>query len=174
MLTHTEIREEILNKLLNDFAAEGPVKVKGGIAFISKFLDQETGRNIPIEITVTLKNTQRRGAQYSLEKAAAAYKPPKPARTYVPAPQPTQKGIEASAARERREANLDILRRWVNTHMRAEDRFTTTEIKAAIPEFESMSVMQVGAYLSLLVTEKLLTYRLDEKRKRRYMLETKK
>lgn len=174
MLTHTEIREEILNKLLNDFAAEGPVKVKGGIAFISKFLDQETGRNIPIEITVTLKNTQRRGAQYSLEKAAAAYKPPKPARTYVPAPQPTQKEIEASAARERREANLDILRRWVNTHMRAEDRFTTTEIKAAIPEFESMSVMQVGAYLSLLVTEKLLTYRLDEKRKRRYMLETKK
>lgn len=174
MLTHAEIREEIQNKLLNDFSAEGAVKVKGGIAFISKFLDQETGRNIPIEISVTLKNTSHRGAQYSLEKAAAAYKPPKPAHAYIPAPQPTKKEVEASAARERRDANLAILRRWVNTHMRAEDRLTTTEIKAAIPEFEMMSVMQVGTYLSLLVTEKLLTYRLDEKRKRRYMLETKK
>lgn len=169
-MEYNNIREEIIDKLLKDFAAESPVRVAGGLAFLSNYPDKVTGNLIPVEITVTLKNTSHRGPTYSIEKAAEQFKN-RPGKRQPDPQKVAVREAEKSAARERRDVNVDILRRWVNTHMRIEDRLSASQIQAAIPEFTNFTRMQVGTYLMVLVNEKLLTYELDRNRKKVYKIQ---
>ena len=162
------LRTKVMDTLMSTFP--GAQKVVGGVAFLSDVVDDATGMLFPVELKVTVKNTQdtARSKAYDLdaEVAKAAERPGR--RTADPAKK-AAKDAEKAAAAERKAANVSILRDWVKKNL-PEEGMIPSAIAREVPEFEGLNQMQVGTYLKALVDEGVLSFVLDEKRHKVYTL----
>lgn len=165
VMTRDALRTAVIDKLLTDFPKAQ--KVAGGVAFMSETLDEETGLYFPVEIKVSVKNTQAtaRSEAYDFEKAVADFAAKPGRRVADPAKKAERDAAKAEAA-AKKSANLKVLRDWVANHDMVE--MTATDIHNAIPEFQGMQVMTVGTLLKALVEEEVVTVSLNEKRKKLY------
>ena len=165
VMTRDALRTAVIDKLLTDFPKAQ--KVAGGVAFMSETLDEETGLYFPVEIKVSVKNTQAtaRSEAYDFEKAVADFAAKPGRRVADPAKKAERDAAKAEAA-AKKSANLKVLRDWVANHDMV--GMTATDIHNAIPEFQGMQVMTVGTLLKALVEEEVVTVSLNEKRKKLY------
>lgn len=165
VMTRDALRTAVINKLLTDFPKAQ--KVAGGVAFMSETLDEETGLYFPVEIKVSVKNTQAtaRSEAYDFEKAVADFAA-KPGRRVADPAKKAQKDAEKAAAAAKKSANLAVLRDWIAANDVVE--MTATDIHTAIPEFKSLQVMNVGTLLKVLAEDGVVNVTLNDKRKKLY------
>ena len=166
--TRDALRAQVINTLLNTFP--GSQKVVGGVAYHSGVVDEETGMPFPVELKVTVKNTKdtARSKAYDLdaEVEKAANRPGR--RVADPAKKAEQEAAKAAAA-ERKAANVAILKKWVEANLPAEGMIPSKVLEAC-EELSHLNNMQMGTLLTALANEGVLTYTLDEKRRKVYTL----
>lgn len=171
-MNNIEIRDNLRNSVIDTLLSTfpGAQKVVGGVAYESTVVDETTGRNYPVELKVTVKNTfdTQRSKAYDLaaevKKAAE-----RPGRRVADPAKAAAKAAASAAASERRAINLGILRNWVQTSLPAEGMIPS-KIAEAIPEFSDLNQMQVGSLLKALADEGVVTYTLDQKRHKIFTL----
>lgn len=168
METRDALRTKVMDTLLATFP--GAQKVVGGVAFLSDVVDEATGMLFPVELKVTVKNTQdtARSKAYDLD-AEVAKAAERPGRRQADPAKKAARDAEKAAAAERKAANVAILKDWVKDNLPAEGMIPSV-IAANVPAFEGLNQMQVGTYLKALVEDGTLTYTLDEKRHKVYTL----
>ena len=166
--TRDALRSKVMDTLMSTFP--GAQKVVGGVAFLSDVVDEATGMLFPVELKVTVKNTQdtARSKAYDLD-AEVAKAAERPGRRVADPAKKAQKDAEKAAAAERKAANVAILHEWVKSNLPAEGMIPSV-IAANVPEFAGLNQMQVGTYLKALVEEGVLKFELDEKRHKVYTL----
>ena len=166
--TREALRSKVMDTLMSTFP--GAQKVVGGIAFLSDVVDEASGLLFPVELKVTVKNTQdtTRSKAYDLD-AEVAKAAERPGRRQADPAKKAAKDAEKAAAAERKAANVAILKEWVKKNL-PEDGMIPSAIARAVPEFEGLNQMQVGTYLKALVEEGVLVFNLDEKRHKVYTL----
>ena len=162
------LRTKVMDTLMSTFP--GAQKVVGGVAFLSDVVDEATGMLFPVELKVTVKNTQdtARSKAYDLD-AEVAKAAERPGRRQADPAKKAAKDAEKAAAAERKAANVSILRDWVKKNL-PEEGMIPSAIAREVPEFEGLNQMQVGTYLKALVDEGVLVFNLDEKRHKVYTL----
>lgn len=162
------LRSKVMDTLMSTFP--GAQKVVGGVAFLSDVVDEATGLLFPVELKVTVKNTQdtARSKAYDLD-AEVAKAAERPGRRQADPAKKAAKDAEKAAAAERKATNVAILKEWVKKNL-PEDGMIPSAIARAVPEFEGLNQMQVGTYLKALVEEGVLVFNLDEKRHKVYTL----
>ena len=98
VMTRDALRTAVIEKLLADFPKAQ--KVAGGVAFMSETLDEETGLYFPVEIKVSVKNTQAtaRSEAYDFEKAVADFAAKPGRRVADPAKKAERDVAKAEAA----------------------------------------------------------------------------
>lgn len=162
------LRSKVMDTLMSTFP--GAQKVVGGVAFLSDVVDEATGMLFPVELKVTVKNTQdtARSKAYDLD-AEVAKAAERPGRRQADPAKKAAKDAEKAAAAERKAANVSILRDWVKKNL-PEEGMIPSAIAREVPEFEGLNQMQVGTYLKALVDEGVLVFTLDEKRHKQYRL----
>ena len=162
------LRTKVMDTLMSTFP--GAQKVVGGVAFLSDVIDEATGMLFPVELKVTVKNTQdtARSKAYDLD-AEVAKAAERPGRRQADPAKKAAKDAEKAAAAERKAANVSILRDWVKKNL-PEEGMIPSAIAREVPEFEGLNQMQVGTYLKALVDEGVLVFNLDEKRHKVYTL----
>lgn len=162
------LRSKVMDTLLSTFP--GAQKVVGGVAFLSDVVDEATGLLFPVELKVTVKNTQdtARSKAYDLD-AEVAKAAERPGRRQADPAKKAAKDAEKAAAAERKATNVAILKEWVKKNLPKEGMIPSA-IARAVPEFEDLNQMQVGNYLKTLVEEGVLVFNLDEKRHKVYTL----
>ena len=168
----TEIRDalraKVIETLLSTFP--GAQKVIGGVAYHSDVVDEETGMLFPVELKVTVKNTKdtARSKAYDLdaEVEKAANRPGK--RVADPAKKAEREANSAAAA-ERKAANLAILKSWVTANLPAEGMISK-QILEACADLSGLNPMMIGTLMNLLADEGIVTYSLDEKRRKVWTL----
>ena len=162
------LRTKVMDTLLSTFP--GAQKVVGGVAFLSDVVDEATGLLFPVELKVTVKNTQdtARSKAYDLD-AEIAKAAERPGRRQADPAKKAAKDAEKAAAAERKATNVAILKEWVKKNL-PQDGMKPSAIARAVPEFEGLNQMQVGTYLKALVEEGVLVFNLDEKRHKVYTL----
>lgn len=155
------LRNSVLETLMNAFPQAQ--KVSGGIAFMSDVLDDETGKFLPVEIKVSVKNVvdTARSAAYDLDAEVAKFAARPGRRIADP-----EKVIAREKAAANREAALGILRNWVAANDVV--GMTTTQIQEAVPGFEDTRVTYVGSLLKSLCEEGVIHFDLNENRKKIY------
>ena len=165
IVTRDALRTAVIDKLLADFPKAQ--KVAGGVAFMSETLDEETGLYFPVEIKVSVKNTQAtaRSEAYDFEKAVADFAAKPGRRVADPAKKAERDAAKAEAA-AKKSANLKVLRDWVAGHDMVE--MTATDVYNSIPELQTGTLMAVGTLLKELVEDGTVTVSLNEKRKKLY------
>jgi hypothetical protein len=162
------LRTSVIETLLATFPTAR--KVVGGVAYMSDVVDEVTGKTYPVELKVTVRNTHdtQRSKAYDLEaeveKAAS-----RPGRRVADPAKVAERAANKEAAAARRNANVDILRKWVMANL-PEEGMIPSKIAEAIPEFKDLNQMQVGGYLTVLHKEGVVTYTLDNARHRVYTL----
>ena len=167
VMTRDALRTAVIDKLLADFPKAQ--KVAGGVAFMSETLDEETGLYFPVEIKVSVKNTQAtaRSEAYDFEKAVADFAAKPGRRVADPAKKAERDAAKAeAAAAAKKSANLAVLRDWIAANDVVE--MTATDIHTAIPEFKSLQVMNVGTLLKVLAEDGVVNVTLNDKRKKLY------
>lgn len=166
--TRDALRSKVMDTLLSTFP--GAQKVVGGVAFLSDVVDEATGLLFPVELKVTVKNTQdtARSKAYDLD-AEVAKAAERPGRRQADPAKKAAKDAEKAAAAERKATNVAILKEWVKKNL-PEKGMIPSAIARAVPEFEGLNQMQVGTYLKALVEEGVLIFNLDEKRHKVYTL----
>lgn len=162
------LRTKVMDTLMSTFP--GAQKVVGGVAFLSDVVDEATGLLFPVELKVTVKNTQdtARSKAYDLD-AEIAKAAERPGRRQADPAKKAAKDAEKAAAAERKATNVAILKEWVKKNL-PEEGMIPSAIARAVPEFEGLNQMQVGTYLKTLVEEGVLVFNLDEKRHKVYTL----
>lgn len=165
IMTRDALRTAVIEKLLADFPKAQ--KVAGGVAFISETLDEETGLYFPVEIKVAVKNTQAtaRSEAYDFEKAVAEFAA-KPGRRVADPAKKAEREAKKAETSARTEANLKVLRAWVDAN--DVNEMSATEIYNAIPELQTGTLMAAGSLLKVLVEDGVLAITLSEKRKKLY------
>lgn len=160
------LRHDIITKLMDIFPTA--VKVEGGIAFLSPVVDEDTGKNIPVEILVSAKLTADtpKAKAYDIDEAARAFAA-KPGRRVKDEAKAAEREAAKKLVAERREANLAILRDYIAKGGLDVPK-TTTEIWNEITEFHTLLVLQVGSLLSILVKNGEVKFSMDGKRHRVY------
>ena len=162
------LRAKVIETLISTFP--GAQKVVGGVAFHSDVIDEETGMLFPVELKVTVKNTKdtARSKAYDLdaEVEKAANRPGR--RVADPAKKAEQEAAKAAAA-ERKAANVAILKDWVATNLPAEGMLSS-QILAACEELNHLNAMQMGTCLAALADAGIVSYSLDEKRRKVWTL----
>lgn len=165
-----EARDALRNSILEAVIKTFPTaqKVSGGVAFMSDVMDEDTGLYFPVEIKVSVKNTAAtaRSAAYDLEKAVAEYAAKPGRRVADPAKKAAAEAKKAESA-AKREANMKVLRAFIEAG-KLGDGMIPTVMQAAIPEFKAMQPMQVGLLLKAAVDEGIVTFTIDEKRRKVY------
>lgn len=166
--TRDALRSKVMDTLLSTFP--GAQKVVGGVAFLSDVVDEATGLLFPVELKVTVKNTQdtARSKAYDLD-AEITKAAERPGRRQADPAKKAAKDAEKAAAAERKATNVAILKEWVKKNL-PEEGMIPSAIARAVPEFEGLNQMQVGTYLKALVEEGVLVFNLDEKRHKVYTL----
>lgn len=166
--TRTALRDSVISTLKNTFT--NAQNVAGGVAFYSDVVDEETGLLLPVEIKVTVKNTKptAHADAYNLEEAVAKAAS-RPGRRVADPEKKAQREAEKAASTARKNANVAIVREWVQNG-NLDHPMRASEVKEQIPEFADMNQMYVGTFLVALVKEGILTYTLDEKRRKCYMV----
>lgn len=128
-----------------------PVRVakKDGFAFDTGVKD-ENGKPVYAVIEATVKNTEdtKTSKAFDLEEAVQARvdaenAPKKETKTKTPDP-------EAEAKRAAHKERERITEEWCMDNLTGEG-MSASEIKAAIPELEDVTVMQVGTYMKNIV-----------------------
>lgn len=162
----TALRNNVIETLKQTFPNAQPVV--GGVAFYSDVVDEETGLLFPVEIKVAIKNTKptAHADAYNLEDAIAKAASRPGRRTADPEKKAAEAAKKAEAT-ARKEANISILRNWVNNG-NLKGNMLASEVKNSVPEFENVMTMQVGTYLLSLVKEGLLAFEIDEKKRKQY------
>lgn len=165
-----EIRTSVVNTLVKTFPQ--CKLVAGGVAFLSDVLDEATGTYIPVEIKVSVKNTQATatGAAYDIDAAAEAFANKPPRRVADPA-KAAEKAARSEAAALRKEAAINAILSYGAknpVHL-----MNATELQAAVPELANYLPMQVGTVLKAMVENGQITVTLsdDGKRKKLYTIE---
>lgn len=164
VMTRDALRTAVIDKLLTDFPKAQ--KVAGGVAFMSETLDEETGLYFPVEIKVSVKNTQAtaRSEAYDFEKAVADFAAKPGRRVADPAKKAEQEAAKAAAA-ERKAANVAILKAWAPANIPAEGMLSS-QILSACEDLAHLNAMQIGTICAACADEGVLTYSLDEKRRK--------
>lgn len=165
VMTRDALRTAVIDKLLADFPKAQ--KVAGGVAFMSETLDEETGLYFPVEIKVSVKNTQAtaRSEAYDFEKAVADFAA-KPGRRQADPAKKAEREAAHAASVAKKNANLKVLRDWIAGHEMNE--MTATMVYEAIPELQTGTLMAVGTLLKELVEDGTVVVTLSEKRKKLY------
>lgn len=165
VMTRDALRTAVIDKLLADFPKAQ--KVAGGVAFMSETLDEETGLYFPVEIKVSVKNTQAtaRSEAYDFEKAVADFAAKPGRRVADPTKKAEREAAKAEAA-AKKNANLKVLRDWVAGHDMVE--MTATDVYNSIPELQTGTLMAVGTLLKELVEDGTVNVSINEKRKKLY------
>ena len=165
IMTRDALRTAVIEKLLADFPKAQ--KVAGGVAFMSETLDEETGLYFPVEIKVSVKNTQAtaRSEAYDFDAAVAAFAAKPGRRVADPAKKAERDAAKAEAA-AKKNANLKVLRDWVAKNEMVE--MTATDVYNAVPELQTGTLMAVGTLLKELVEDGTVNVSLNEKRKKLY------
>ena len=162
------LRNHVIDTLLSTFP--GAQKVVGGVAYHSDVVDEETGLLYPVEIKVTVKNTKdtARSTAYDLdaEVAKAASRPGR--RVADPAKKAAETAAKAAAA-ERKAANVAILREWVKGNL-PEEGMIGSKVLEACEELSHLNAMQIGTLMAALADEGVVSYQLDEKRRKTWTL----
>lgn len=157
------LRTEILEALKTTFPTAE--RVKGGLAFLSDKVDEATGKLVPVVISVTLPQTKdtTRSKAYDLDAAVEEFKAA-PGRRIADPEKKAEAEARKAAAAARREADLEVLRAWVEEN--APERMVGSIICAAIPEFAKRSdgPMTVGRLLRILEAEGVVEREVDERR----------
>jgi hypothetical protein len=120
----------------------------------------------PVELKVTVKNTKdtARSKAYDLdaEVEKAATRPGR--RVADPAKKAEQEAAKAAAA-ERKAANVAILKAWAPANIPAEGMLSS-QILSACEDLAHLNAMQIGTICAACADEGVLTYELDEKRRK--------
>lgn len=165
-MTRDSLRNAVIDTLLTTFP-KGQ-KVAGGIAFISETMDEDTGLYYPVEIKVSVKNTQAtaRAEAYDLEAAVAAFAA-KPGRRVADPVKKAARDAAKAVAAEKKAALIGALRDYFNNNL--VNGMTATDIYNAIPELQTNTlVMNVGMLLKELVEEGVAELSFNDKRKKVY------
>ena len=145
--------------LLDETVAHSPIECLFTV-------DEETGLLFPVELKVTVKNTKdtARSKAYDLdaEVQKAAERPGR--RVADPTKKAEQEAAKAAAA-ERKAANVAILKAWAADHIPAEGMLSS-QILAACEELSHLNPMQIGTLCAACADAGVLTYELDEKRRK--------
>lgn len=167
-----EVRDALRNSIFEKLQAAFPnaQRVKGGVAFLSDVVDDETGLFIPVVIDVTAKQTAdgKRSKAYDLEAEVEAFKAAPGRRVADPAKAAAVAAQKAEAA-ARKAANMEILTAWIKSNLPT-DGMIPSEIHASIPELTHCTIMQVGSYLKELAAQGVLVASKDEKKRNLYSL----
>lgn len=130
-----------------------PVRVakKDGYAFDTGVKD-ENGKTVYAFIEATIKNTEdtKTSQAFDLDAAIAARtehdaQPKKEAKSKETNP-------EAEAKRAKREAQKAALTAWLTDNL-TDQPMTTTDIQAACPDVEDVTIMQVGSWMTAIAKE---------------------
>lgn len=164
-MTRDALRASVIDALLTTFPKAQ--KVAGGVAFMSETMDEDTGLYFPVEIKVSVKNTQAtaRSEAYDFEAAVAAFAAKPGRRAADPVKKAEREAAKAESA-AKKEANLKVLNDWVAGHDVVE--MTATDIYNSIPELQTGTLMATGSLLKVLVEDGVLNVSLNEKRKKLY------
>lgn len=167
-----EVRDALRNSIFEKLQAAFPnaQRVKGGVAFLSDVVDDETGLFIPVVIDVTAKQTAdgKRSKAYDLEAEIEAFKAAPGRRVADPAKAAAVAAQKAEAA-ARKAANMEILTAWVKSNLPTSGMIPS-EVHANIPELTHCTIMQVGSYLKELAAQGVLVASKDEKKRNLYTL----
>lgn len=163
-----EVRDALRNKVIETLMSTfpGAQKVVGGVAFHSDVVDEETGMLFPVELKVTVKNTKdtARSKAYDLdaevEKAAS-----RPGRRVADPAKKAEREAAQAAAAERKAANVAILKEWATANLPAEGMLSSDILKAC-EELSHLNVMQIGTLCAVNADNGVMTYELDEKRRK--------
>lgn len=149
----TNAASAIETALLNAMPGLTPVRVgkKDGYA-IDTGVKDENGNPIYAVVDITIKNPEatKTAPAFDFDAAVAARtehdnQPKKEAKSAEPDPEK-----EARAAK--RNADKETLLAWCVTNL-SNEPLTATDIKEAVPEMESITIMQVGTYLKAIAAE---------------------
>lgn len=130
-----------------------PVRVakKDGYAFDTGVKD-ENGKTVYAFIEATIKNTEdtKTSQAFDLDAAIAARsehdaQPKKEVKSKETNP-------EAEAKRAKREAQKAALAAWLTDNL-TDEPMTTTDIQAACPDVEGVTIMQVGSWMTAIAKE---------------------
>lgn len=172
-MSNIEIRDTLRTSVLEKLQAAFPSaqRVKGGIAFLSDVMDEETGLFIPVVIEVTTKQTTdgKRSKAYDLDAAVEEFKNAPGRRVADPAKAAAAAAQKAETA-ARRAANMEILTNWVKSNLPVDGGMIPSEIYASIPELSHCTLMQIGTYMKELAAAGVVTCAKDEKRRNVYSL----
>lgn len=133
--------------LMNSLPGLIPVRVakKDGWAFDTGVKD-ENGKTVWSVIEVTVKNTEdtKTSAAFNIDEAIAA----RQENDAKPKSEPKIKADdpEKAARAAQREKEQAIVEQWCMVNL-TDEPMTTTDIQKAIPEVQSVTIMQVGTYL---------------------------
>jgi hypothetical protein len=130
-----------------------PVRVgkKNGYA-VDTGVKDENGNPVYAVIEVTVKNTEdsKTSQAFNLDDAVVAR------AEYSNAPKKEAKSKEADpeaeAKRAKREEQKAALAAWLTDNL-TDEPMTTTDIQAACPDMEGLTIMQVGAWLTAIAKE---------------------
>ena len=170
-----EVRDNLRNSVLDKLLAAFPnaERVKGGIAFLSDVIDEETGVAIPVTIDVTVKQTAdgTRSKAFDLKAAVEAFKNAPGRRVADPVKKAHLEELKAAAA-ARKAANMEILTTWVKSNLPTDGGMIPSEIYSSIPEMaeRKVTIMQVGSYMKELAEQGVVTVTKDEKKHNVYSL----
>lgn len=169
-----EVRDNLRNSVLEKLQAAFPnaQRVKGGIAFVSDTIDEETGVAIPVTIDVTVKQTAdgARSKAYDINAAVEAFKNAPGRRVVDPAKKAHLEELKAATAARKAE-NMEILTSWVKSNLPTDGGMIPSEIYNSIPELAGRcTVMQIGSYMKELVEQGLVVATKDEKKHNVYSL----
>ena len=165
-MTRDALRTAVIDQLLATFPKAQ--KVAGGVAFVSETMDEDTGLYFPVEIKVSVKNTQAtaRSEAYDFEAAVAAFAAKPGRRVADPVKKAEREAAKATAA-EKKATLTAVLRDYFARN--TVEGLTATEIYDAIPELQaSTQVMNVGTLLKELVEDGTVELAFNEKRKKVY------
>lgn len=172
-MSNIEIRDTLRTSVLEKLQAAFPSaqRVKGGIAFLSDVMDEDTGLFIPVVIEVTTKQTAdgKRSKAYNLEAEVEAFKNSPGRRVADPAKAAAVAAQKAEAA-ARKAANMEILTTWVKSNLPTDGGMIPSEIYANVPELSHCTLMQVGSYMKELLAQGVVTCTKDEKKRNLYSL----
>lgn len=130
-----------------------PVRVakKDGYAFDTGVKD-ENGKTVYAFIEATIKNTEdtKTSQAFDLDAAIAARsehdaQPKKEAKS-------KETDSETEAKRAKREAQKSALAAWLTDNL-TDQPMTTTDIQAACPDVEGVTIMQVGSWMTAIAKE---------------------
>lgn len=150
-LAREKARAEVSKKLEDFLKAEYPslVKIVGGYGFYTSYIDEETQKPVPVTVDIIVPRliATTRAKAFNLEEAAEEYNSRPGRRTADPvAAQKRRQAKEETATRI--STYTKVLREWIETH--DVQKMSAKDIWNAVPELQTMPMMQIGQYLKKL------------------------